>query len=632
MIGALLILIINIFFFHLEAIIPENRRIDWSRSGVPGGIPERSVIFQTINAAVYGTGNVDASVVINNAIAACPENQVVYLPPGTYRLDNPVNFGLKKRVTLRGAGCQQTVLRPKTGITAAIMTGQSSYSGEITVVEGYYKGSQLIRLASTTGINAGTMLDLSQDDDPDFYWARQLTRHTGQYLMVKAVNGNWVELEDPLVWNFSLLPRVRYLTSGTGASWCGIENLTISAENAYQGKMIQLYDAYACWLKNVETAGGHGNEHIFMTGCLRCEIRECYIHDTFSLTDGYGILTMSGYGGGGGGRGGCTGTRIENNIISGFFFGIVLETEVGSVIAYNYFRNMRYFYWPNYQVADMNGNHGPHGMMCLYEGNVAGAGVQQDGYHGSVSHITYFRNYFSGKHVDPNRTGNVKLIDLCRFSYYHNVIGNVLGNSDWPRNTTGRYEMSGKPDYFQQTVIYRLGYPNMGNNNYSDTNPPGNPDNGGLDPKVKATLYRWGNYDFQNNQARWLSEEVPPGVPEPPNHKLPASLYLPAKPSWWHNACLWPPIGPDVNGLFSKIPAQLRYEDIVNPQPLKIIAPNGGEVLMQGSVYKVTWSSGGYSGNVHLKLFLVESGVTKEIGSIVSNISDMLPEVGQVKV
>jgi hypothetical protein len=220
---------------------------------------------------------------------------------------------------------------------------------------------------------------------------------------------------------------------------------------------------------------------------------------------------------------------------------------------------MRFPGWPNYQMQDFNGNHGPHGMMCLFEGNVGSGGLQQDGYHGSVSHVTYFRNHFTGKHVEAHRTGNIKLIDLGRFSYYHNVVGNVLGTPEWPRDTTGRYEMTGKPAYTEQAVIYRLGYPNMGNNYYSDRNPPSDPDDGGHDPRVKATLMRWGNFDYQNNTARWEASEIPSDVPVPTDHHLPVSLYKKSKPSWW-GTLPWPSIGPDVTPMVNKIPAQVRYE------------------------------------------------------------------------
>jgi hypothetical protein len=150
-----------------------------------------------------------------------------------------------------------------------------------------------------------------------------------------------------------------------------------------------------------------------------------------------------------------------------------------------------------------------------------------------VGKHTLFRNWFSGRHVDANRTGNIKTVDLTRFSYYHNVVGNVLGNPDWPRTTTGRYEMTGQPGNTEQTVIYRLGYPNMGNNAFSLTNPPSNADDGGLDPKVKSTLMRWGNFDYQNNTTKWDASEIPPGVPVPTTQTLPASLYYSSKPSWW---------------------------------------------------------------------------------------------------
>jgi hypothetical protein len=538
-------------------VLPVDRRIDWSRTGVPGGIPERNAIHATIDAGAYGDGSADASAAINAAIQSCPVDQVVFVPAGTYRLDSPIHFNLKQGVTLRGAGPGQTVFRPASSTGAAITTGQTGLSGERGVVSGSTKGSTSITLDDASGIEAGMILDIYQSDDPDFYWTRGLTDHTGQFVIVTAVNGSTAEFEDPLVWDFTLDPRCKHEVPGRGMSWCGVEDLTISADSTYGGSMIQFWNAYASWVKNVETAWGNGNEHIFLWGCLRCDIRECYIHDTYSTTDGYGIVTMAGYGGP---RGGCTGLRIENNIFSGLWYATVLETEVGSVIAYNYSRNMRFPGWPDYQMADFNGNHGPHGMMYLMEGNVGSGGIQQDGYHGSVSHITYFRNYFSGVHAEANRTGNIKLIDLCRFSYYHNVVGNVLGTPEWPRSTTGRYEMSGTPGYTEQAVIYRLGYPNMGNNGYSTVNPPSDADDGGHDPKVKATLMRWGNYDFQNDSARWEQSEVPAGVAVPADHDLPASLYLTSRPAWWCENLPWPPIGPDVAGLANDIPAKLRYE------------------------------------------------------------------------
>jgi hypothetical protein len=143
------------------------------------------------------------------------------------------------------------------------------------------------------------------------------------------------------------------------------------------------------------------------------------------------------------------------------------------------------------------------------------------------------------------------------------VVGNVLGSPTWPRDTIGQYEMTGMPDYTAAAVIYRLGYPNMGNNGYNPSNPPDNPadqDDAGLDPKVAATLLRWGNFDYENNATRWEASEIPSDVGVPTTQTLPASLRYTSTPSWWPNGLAWPPVGPDLNPMVAEIPAQVRYE------------------------------------------------------------------------
>ena len=73
----------------------------------------------------------------------------------------------------------------------------------------------------------------------------------------------------------------------------------------------------------------------------------------------------------------------------------------------------------------------------------------------------------------------------------------------------------------------------MGNNSYVVGNPPSNADAGGYDPKVRATLLRWGNSDYQHNATRWEPSEVPADVKVPSTHTLPASLRYASRPAWW---------------------------------------------------------------------------------------------------
>src|SRR5215813_4366728 len=84
--------------------VPSNRRIDWTYTGVPGGIPNRTTI-----CATFSPGATAAQ--INSAIAAC-NNGVVYLNAGTYSsasLNGTITLN-KTNVTVRGAGADQTIL------------------------------------------------------------------------------------------------------------------------------------------------------------------------------------------------------------------------------------------------------------------------------------------------------------------------------------------------------------------------------------------------------------------------------------------------------------------------------------------------------------------------------------------
>ena len=50
-------------------IIPPERRIEWSgQVGIPGGIPERSSLCATLDAATYGDGATDATSAIQVAL------------------------------------------------------------------------------------------------------------------------------------------------------------------------------------------------------------------------------------------------------------------------------------------------------------------------------------------------------------------------------------------------------------------------------------------------------------------------------------------------------------------------------------------------------------------------------------
>ncbi|MBP7119023.1 peptidoglycan-binding protein, partial [Candidatus Woesebacteria bacterium] len=551
-----------------------KRLTSWNNHvGVPGGIPNRTTKCISVSCLAlqnasqdYKNGSKDAQLLIQNAIDSAPENSYVLIPEGIFLLNQPVSFNDKKtikNITIKGSGPSKTVLIPK-GWTA-ITSGSNNLSSERKVLSGSNKGSNSIIVSDSSGVQVGSIISLYQDNDPDFYWSRWGSKdHNGQYLMVTSVNGNTITFEDPLAWDFNKNPRFKY-TLYPIVKFVGVEDLSIKPSSTYDGTMVNYVYTYGAWIKNLELVGGIGNSMVNLNMVLRSEIRDSYIHDSLSVSDGYGILTLGGWPNGAA----SSGLLVENNIFSGLRSAIVLEGDTGGVYSYNYARNTKFDGWPNYNIPDFNANHGEHGMMNLWEGNYS-TEFQSDGYHGSASHQTLFRNYLSGKHVDPNRTGNRMVIDLTRYSYYFNLIGNILGSSEW---TPTFYEMTGVPLYPQTQTIYRLGYPNMGNNGYCNNvgeywydsgcttvfnSSQGNA-TGWLDSKVKNTLVRWGNFDYKNLSTRWNVAEVSNDVVAPSSNSIPSSLYLSSKPSWFGNL-VWPPIGPDVSGKVNDIPAKYCYD------------------------------------------------------------------------
>src|SRR2546427_10004045 len=76
-----------------SGILDPSRAIDWTKAGIPGGIPNRTTICAALNPGATISQ-------INSAIASCPSDQVVFLNAGTYTLLGGINFGGRSNVTL----------------------------------------------------------------------------------------------------------------------------------------------------------------------------------------------------------------------------------------------------------------------------------------------------------------------------------------------------------------------------------------------------------------------------------------------------------------------------------------------------------------------------------------------------
>lgn len=513
------------------AILPPDRRIDWTYCGIPGGIHNRTTIYTTLNPGA-------TTAQINSAIANCPPDQVIYLNAGTYNSIGQINH--KSNVTLRGAGPGKTIINSTA--TDSCITSEDVWDHTTTsITSGYTKGSTSVVVSNASGFQVDNTIIFEQNDDIALVMSTSGPgRNYRTHAIVTGISGNTVSFTPPLPYalSASLSPTAGYWAYGNFPIMsAGVEDLTINAVNSTNA-MVKYYGSHRCWIENVEL-NGLDNIGIWIPGAVQFEMRRCYVHDARNApanTDGYGVYPYWG----------ASYCLVEDNIFKSMSAAVYQSQASANAFLYNYQRDSTRNNW-GMQIEGMNCNHGAHGVMSLWEGNIMESFLN-DGYHGSTSHQTLFRNQIHGVHA-RGYTGNRKMIDLTRASYYHNIVGNVLGDASW---TPAAYEMTGQPGYEEQPCIYRFGYPDGWNNGYESSNPW--PSVYGLsypDAKVKATLLRHGNYDYFNKAAVW--------DPEISDQALPASLVYSSKPSYF-GSLPWPPFGPDVAGFATRNPAKARWD------------------------------------------------------------------------
>ena len=527
-----------------QEIIPSDRRIDWSYAGIPGGIPERTIICEIIDGAVYGNGATDATVVIQAALENCPDSQVVFLPPGVYIISDTIH--LDDFDTLRGAGPGNTIIKHSGDYLRSLVDMRGSIYWQIaglhkthTIIEAN-KDSQAITLASTDGITRGDILLLNQLNDgvivDPFGVEGKCTycgyengdRVLGQLVEVRAVAGNQVYLNVPLHWTYDtgLDPWACQVDASAMIRQAGLEDLTLTQDTPDVEFMIEMDGAQYSWIKNIEIENVQ-RRGMWVIDSLQNEIRECYVHtgnDGYGRDRGYGILLDLH----------SSNNLVEDNILSTIDGGGVMAAggASGNVISYNYFHEIL-FDDPWWLIASPSINHAPHPKMNLWEGNIAYK-AEADIIHGSSSHNTIFRSQSKGWQSETITTRN-NAVEIAAKNYSMNVVGCVLGTP----GKSNRYEvLPGQPyeDWTEQ-VIWALGV-----------------GSGVDDPNVANTLLRHGNFDYVTHSVIW--------DPTIPNHELPDSLYLRQVPPWWCQETPWPPIGPDVAGLVNDIPAKRRFEGL----------------------------------------------------------------------
>jgi hypothetical protein len=572
----------------LANIIPTDRITTWQGNvGVPNGIPPRPIpdnLCTTDQCIALSTidHTADATNAIRAAINSCPEGKVVYVPAGEYLLNDRILIE-RNNFTLRGAGMGKTVLafHDLAAYNGAFNVGRSEWppstiDANITITNGATAGSTTVTCNDVSAVVPNKLIRIEQTD---LSWVKPLNgaTHVMSYIFrvtnKDAVNKT-VTFSPPLPFTLTNSPKMgvypNYLTEGVG-----FEDLTIELQNATSiASAVFVEQAYGCWFKNIEIAHS-SHRQIWFSVAMNCEVRHCYTHDALATGNNHEGIDLQ--------NAACW-NLIEDNVcvrggypmivLGDYASGAQIGANSGNVIAYNYCEDSQSDA-STIAGSAISDNHGPHNMMNLYEGNVAQM-FESDGYYGSSSHGTVFRNWFSGKYSASFPYIWVAL-KLDHYANYYNIVGNILGDS----SVSSTYDTEVNSYSGTLALIYRLGYPFMGSTEYQcDTNnvctiPQATPapvytnepvdihtSPQKLDLNVKATILRHGNYDYATTPG-------PAGIKWDPNitdQNLPNSYYLLSKPGYF-GGLAWPAIDPlnTVTAVNTSIPAGYRHVHHIDP-------------------------------------------------------------------
>jgi hypothetical protein len=438
-------------------LIPANRLADWTAGvsvGVPGGIPTNRTNLINVTLSPYNadkTGAANAAPAIQAAVNSAVPGDVVYLPTGTYRLESMINIGAHKDgITIRGDGMDSTIIASRVQTAFTVGSGSDyewrSPSTGNDIIAGLVRGSREITISDTSPFVVGQIVQIAVENQTDnaaiqagatpivsvsgwTYLRRQLTRVVGKTSTKLQVFPAVHYTVDP-----GLKARVNHVQQQS--EYVGIEDLTIDGTNAQMNFPIYFQQCYASWIKGVKVTKT-ANYGLYLSDSLNCEVRQCFISERKTGgSNGAGVL-----------MGHVGNSLIEDNIIIGIFPAVEVNfSSTGNVVAYNLLENSI--------GGTLNTNHGPHNSFNLYEGNVS-PNMQSDGYFGSASDDTFFRNWFHG----TDRTLNLRTFftSLNRFTRNYNLVGNILGE----QGTSG-------------TTPYSFGNPNMGNSQFAGQAKPTN--------------------------------------------------------------------------------------------------------------------------------------------------------------
>lgn len=530
-----------------------------------GGIPNRTTIYKVLTPS--GGDDTDA---INDALAACPDGQVVKLGPGLFKVSAHGVEIKRSNVTLRGSGPAQTTVSRADAFGASVISVGNIYSsdkqfGSVNLAAEGKKGAYTIRLAAAPvpPLAVGELVYLDSvtnpaitrwsDQSPPGHvsreWFGRMDRPITQVVEVAKVNGTEVTFTTPLHIDFLTAFQAQLTRFGEGdrvkpaTRWVGVEDLAVEkGRGGDGGGNVHFWVTAYSWARNIVASQSLGTS-VALDSTFRTEIRDSFIHTSANPTpggDGY-LLGLSR---------GASDNLIENNVIwSGNKVMVMRATGGGNVVAYNYAQDAFGDDYRHLPEVGLNASHMATSHHVLFEGNES-FNFDSDSVWGNSAYIIALRNNFTGLRTSkaPLQLAdqvNRRAIGLTRWSWWYTFLGNVLGyEGQQPVGQQLGFVYELRPNELTDGVrvpMWKLGY------NGEDGSQP-------ADAKVLATVIRHGNFDYVTGSVTWdaaISDRA-----------LPQSLYLREKPAFFGENP-WPWVNPEAGTAAERtcvLPAKERFE------------------------------------------------------------------------
>lgn len=438
---------------------------------------------------------------------------------------------------------------------------QASYS--MVVIGGATRGSSTVNVTDASSVVVGKMIMIDEEDDPSLVWTKNgnVGRFRGSMHMVESKTATSVTFRPALPVDYTRSPQLsRYpdLTQNVG-----VENIKFLGTGTNPGSFINISSVWNAWIYGCEFSD-MPSKTIVVGWAGHMEIRKNYLHDQSNggpNSEGIDLANDVNW------------SSVVDNICMAAGYPMISIGDMGAnvyysggfwnVIAYNYAVDSYYTDPPTstnhwMMTIDIGTNHSSHSQYNLVEGNYMGK-FGMDSYHGSGSHTVLLRNIVTGR----NRWEYAvycTAIQIDRRNLYCSLIGNVLGEVGNPA-TNEFVTTSG----WSGSTIYRFGFPDMGNENFSGTYPPtpiSNSDGGPRDLYVDPSGTTYGTTILEGN---WNSKSGQSWTATPLS--IPGSYCLASKPSWF-GSLTWPPVDPTnpVTNDPTVIPAGYRYVHGTDPQ------------------------------------------------------------------